>query len=323
MKKQKVLILSRSEDAHVERLVAELELLDQPWVLFDPGDFPEQVDLFAQLGEGAHTERLSLLDGRQFYLEEVGSVWYRRPTPLRADSRLPMMQQTFIEREARAGLWGMLRTIDGLWVNYPDAIREAAYKPRQLSVAHQLGLDIPRTLITNSPDAFKRFYEECQGNVVYKLLGFPFYEVEGEAAASTFTSLVPQDMLKEAHRVRATAHLFQEYQNKICDLRVVIIGERLFTVEIHPLSEEARIDFRRDYRALRYAVHQLPETIQQALFALTRQYRLCYAAIDLLYTLEEQYVFLELNPVGQLGWLEEPTGLPLFQTLACFLARRT
>ena len=33
--------------------------------------------------------------------------------------------------------------------------------------------------------------------------------------------------------------------------------------------------------------------------------------------------FLELNPVGQLGWLEEPTGLPLFQTLAFFSGRKS
>ena len=45
-----------------------------------------------------------------------------------------------------------------------------------------------------------------------------------------------------------------------------------------------------------------------------------YAAIDLLYTVERRYIFLELNAVGQLGWLEEPTGLPLFASLAQFLA---
>jgi len=121
-------------------------------------------------------------------------------------------------------------------------------------------------------------------------------------------------------RTTATAHLFQKYQQKICDLRVIIIGKTLFAIEIHPLSAETRIDFRCDYRALRYAVHQLPERIQQALFAIVNHYRLLYAAIDLLYTPEKEYVFLELNPVGQLGWLEQPTDLPLFRTLALLLA---
>jgi hypothetical protein len=53
--------------------------------------------------------------------------------------------------------------------------------------------------------------------------------------------------------------------------------------------------------------------------AMTQSYRLNYAGIDLLYTLDGKYVFLELNPVGQLGWLVEHTGLPLFRSLAHFL----
>jgi hypothetical protein len=323
MKQQKILILSRADDEHVERLVTELEALGHPWIRFDPGDFPETAELSACLGEGSERGQLVLPDGEQINLDEIRSVWYRRPTPLHADKTLPPIQQLFIEREARAGLWGLLRTIECVWVNHPDSIREAAYKSHQLALAHRLGLNIPPTLITSSPDAFMRFYTECQGNVIYKLMGFPSYEVEKGAIASTFTSLVPQDMLKEAQRIKATAHLFQKYQQKICDVRVVIIGKTLFAIEIHPLSDETRIDFRRDYRALRYAVHQLPDEIQQALFALTNYYRLLYAAIDLLYTPEKEYVFLELNPVGQLGWLEQPTGLPLFRTLALLLIGQT
>ena len=46
-----------------------------------------------------------------------------------------------IEREARAGVWGLLRTLECVWVNHPDAIREAAHKPHQLALAHRLGLN--------------------------------------------------------------------------------------------------------------------------------------------------------------------------------------
>jgi glutathione synthase/RimK-type ligase-like ATP-grasp enzyme len=149
----------------------------------------------------------------------------------------------------------VLRAISALWVNYPDAIREASYKPRQLSVAQMFGLEIPRTLITNDPDHFKLFYEQCHGKVIYKLLGFPLYRDEADQPVSTYTSLVSPEMLDQAHRVKATTHLFQEYIEKQCDLRIILIGKQVFAVEIHPLSEETCIDFRRDYGALRYAVH--------------------------------------------------------------------
>jgi glutathione synthase/RimK-type ligase-like ATP-grasp enzyme len=264
--------------------------------------------------------QITLPDGSSFRLEDIGAIWYRRPSPIKADQHLPELQQAFIEREARSGLWGMLRALDGAcWVNHPGAINEAAYKPYQLALARRLGLLVPRTLLTNNPDEFRRFYEECRGHVIYKLLGFPAYEVEDGAIASTYTSHVPETLLQEAYRIKATTHLFQEFQEKIFDLRVIVIGEKVFAIEIYPLSEETRLDFRLDYRALRYAVHTLPAEIEGALLAMVQAYGLKYAAIDLLYTVERRYLFLELNAVGQLGWLEEPTGLPLFASLAQFL----
>lgn len=317
-----VLIVSHVDDAHLDRLTQELDQFHQPWIRFDPGDFPQQVTLRFEMGEAGMQQQLLSTHDLSIALEDIGSIWYRRPTPIRAPAHLPALQRTFIEREARAGLWGMLRTLNGLWVNHPDAIRAAAYKPRQLALAQHFGLAIPRTLITNDPAAFHHFYDACQGRVIYKLLGFPSYEVEDGAVASTLTSLVPPSLLPETDRLRATAHLFQEFISKICDIRVIIIGEQCFAIALYPLSDEARLDFRRDYRSLRYAVHPLPASVQQPLMALVAHYGLHYAAIDLLYTSEQQYLFLELNAVGQLGWLEEPTGLPLFHTLARSLALR-
>lgn len=316
---KRVLILSRPDDGHVACLTAELDRLGASWIIFDPGAFPDSVDFTAHLAHDVDA-RITLPDGQSFRLEEIGSIWYRRPSPIKADPQLSELQRTFIEREARAGLWGMLHAIDGLWVNHPGANSEAAYKPHQLALAQRLGLSIPRTCLTNQPDEFRRFYAECGGNIIYKLLGFPAYEVEDGAVASTYTSRVPETLLQEAHRIKGTAHLFQRFEEKIFDLRVIVIGQRIFAVEIWPLSEEARLDFRLDYRALRYEVHALPGEIEGALLAMTREYSLQYAAIDLLYTVEKRYVFLELNPCGQLGWLEEPTGLPLFASLARLLA---
>lgn len=315
-----VLILSQAEDEHVVRLAAELDRLGCPWVRFDPGDVAVTARCTATLRGDSRDMHVILPDGTLLLLATIRSIWYRRPTPLQAASTLSPLQRLFIEREARAGVWGLLRCSDALWINHPDAIRAAAYKPRQLALAQEVGLTIPQTLITNEPDAFHRFYEQCQGQVIYKLLGFPSYEVEDGAIASTYTSLVPEAFLKEADRIRATMHLFQEYQTKICDLRVIIIGKQVFAIEIHPLSEAAQVDFRQDYQALRYAVHHLPEHIHQAVMALVRQYSLFFAALDFLYTREGHYVFLEVNAVGQFGWLEQATGLPLFANLAHALA---
>jgi hypothetical protein len=58
-------------------------------------------------------------------------------------------------------------------------------------------------------------------------------------------------------------------------LRAIILGSEVFVTEIYSLSEETRVDFRTDYRALRYAPHdRLPDTIREALLAINHFYHL-------------------------------------------------
>ncbi len=106
-------------------------------------------------------------------------------------------------------------------------------------------------------------------------------------------------MVEQAHRIAATTHLFQEFLEKQCDLRVTLIGDEVFVTEIYPLSEHTRVYYRADYRALRYASHEgLPETVREALLAINRAYHLVYSAMDLVYTPDGRYVFLEVNPAS-------------------------
>jgi glutathione synthase/RimK-type ligase-like ATP-grasp enzyme len=41
-----------------------------------------------------------------------------------------------------------------------------------------------------------------------------------------------------------------------------------------------------------------------------------YAAIDIILTLDDQHVFLELNPCGEFFWLERSPGLPVSDAIA-------
>ncbi len=319
---EKTLILSNpADDTHVHRLIAEFDQLGHAWAIFDRGNFPEKVRIQASISNHNKQSYLLFTDGSQMFLEEFGSVWYRRPTRILPRDNLPFMEQTFIQREANAGIWGWLRGLSAFWVNHPDAVRAAGHKPEQLQRAAKLGLAIPRSLVTSEPEAFKQFYEECGGSIIYKLMGYPWYTDKDELPISAYTALVPRNMLEEAHRVTATAHLFQEFIVKRCDIRVTIIGEEVFAAAIYPLSKEAQVDFRADYEKLYYEPHTLPDWMSKKLLTLTHSYQLAYAGIDLLLTPDDRYIFLELNALGQFGWIETCTGIPLYRKLATLLMK--
>jgi glutathione synthase/RimK-type ligase-like ATP-grasp enzyme len=74
-------------------------------------------------------------------------------------------------------------------------------------------------------------------------------------------------------------------------------------------------------RGMRYSLFDLPEDLAQRLIALTRSYRLHFAAIDLALDPTGRYWFLELNPAGQWAWLEEITKAPISDALIDSLSR--
>ncbi len=48
---------------------------------------------------------------------------------------------------------------------------------------------------------------------------------------------------------------------------------------------------------------------------LMKALKINFGAIDMILTPEGEYVFLEVNPNGQWGWIEKLTGMPISQVI--------
>ena len=87
----------------------------------------------------------------------------------------------------------------------------------------------------------------------------------------------------------------------------------------HEVSvEEARDLVRTDNNGT-HLVHELDATVAHRVHALMRRMGLCFGSLDFIVTPEGEHVFLEVNPVGQFGWIAEQTGLPIYERLADLL----
>ena len=86
-----------------------------------------------------------------------------------------------------------------------------------------------------------------------------------------------------------------------------------------PLSEKSKIDFRTDYKNLKYEHFKLPEDIEKKLLAINKHYNLNYSAIDLVEDKYGKIYFLEINPNGQYLWIEELLNLPISKNIASFI----
>ncbi|MGH3906618.1 MAG: ATP-grasp ribosomal peptide maturase [Pseudonocardiaceae bacterium] len=315
-----VLILTEECDPTADRVIGELNHRGVPVLRCDTSWFPSRLSLDAYL-DGARWTGSLRTSHRSVALSDLRAIWYRRPTAFSFPEGMSGPERQHAGWEAKFGLGGVLMSLPTLQVNHPSREADACYKPFQLATATQCGLTVPDTVVTNDPDAVRRFTDQRHGKVVVKLLGSNVIVEQGGPKVS-YTHPLDDHELADLSGVDVTAHLFQELiDNKAYEVRVTAVGDALFAASIHANSDDARIDWRSDFAALTYTVMDLPTRVAKGIRRYLAALDLRYGAFDFVITNDERYIFLECNPGGQFGWIEANTTLPITQTLADLLEK--
>jgi glutathione synthase/RimK-type ligase-like ATP-grasp enzyme len=197
----------------------------------------------------------------------------------------------------------------------------AEYKPFQLSLARTSGLLIPETLITNDPDQIRQAFHKFGGRMIVKPVRTGFVDY-GEEQHAVYTSRVLKQHLGDVESARICPSIYQPLLEKACDIRVTVVGDRLFVAEIDSQSDpDAAVDWRRTSNPdLPHRRGMLSASVAVGILRLTRLLGLTFAAIDLVRTPSGEYVFLEVNPNGQWLWLDDTLNLGITQAVADWLA---
>lgn len=311
--KRTVVVLTQEMDLTADSVVKVLHDMDVPVFRYDTSYYPVDSTLSYRIDPAGCTTELfdSTHSERSISLEDVASVWYLRPTAFRFDDALTGPFREFAQKEAAHAFGGVMSGLPVLWVNRPDLESRADYKPLQLRIARSVGLRVPRTLITNDPARVRPFHAECEGSMIYKALNSGLIREPGGWPGGLFTSAVAQlddDLLA---RVRFAPCIFQELVEKAYDLRITVVGDRLFPVRIDGVDEDGRraVDWRScpvgSDEHLRHSRVGIPESVETGLRALMRELGLNYGAVDMVVTPRREHVFLEVNPSGQFAWLDD------------------
>lgn len=315
-----VLILATERDISADRMVRALADRDVPVFRTDLSWFPRQLTLDAELRDGRWVGRLAT-PYREVALEQLRSIWYRSPSAFRFPAAMSSTERRHAQHEAKLGLGGVLGSLPVRWVNHPSRHADAGYKPRQLVAAARAGLGVAPTLITNSAAAIRRFAARSEPDgVVTKMFGASAIFEQGGRRVALTQRMTEADLL-DLQGIEVTAHQMQRWVSKQEEARVVVIGECMFAVMIRAGSVATYVDWRADYGALSYERITLPSEVQRGIRVVMDELDLIYGAFDFVITPAGEWVFLEVNPGGQFGFLEDETGVPLTATLADLLAR--
>ncbi|MCS0601068.1 ATP-grasp ribosomal peptide maturase [Streptomyces sp. LP11] len=307
-----VLVVTEADDVTADMVITELNRRGVPVVRFNPADIGEGLTVSARFGTSpARMAGEVRTPSRSVRLDRARSVYWRRPR-WPEFAHLGDDDAQFATAQVRYGLGGTLYALDGpLWVNHPLKNAAADYKPAQLAVAQQLGLMVPPTIVTNDPDEARRFLVEYE-HVIFKTLRWTPYQRDGVSVTGWTEPVTPFEIDES---LRVTPHLFQARVPKVADVRVLIVDRRVFAVRI----DSDLLDWRRDYSLAHYSILDLPDQVTKALLAYLDHYELVSGSFDLAIDEYGAYWWLELNPNGQWGWLEENTGLEMSAAFADLL----
>lgn len=245
-------------------------------------------------------------------LSDIGSVWARKNAKfnfLSAD--MGAQEQAFAQAEAEHLFFSMLYSLDCFWMSHPRATRGALWKGEQLKRAAEMGFKVPRSLISNDPNAVRRFRSAIGSEIIFKTMSSPsLCAEEVEPDERRFLGL-PTTRLSDQHlaaidSVRELPCLFQEYIPKQHELRVTVVGTRAFAARIHSQHDSrTATDYREFSVDIPYEAATLPADVEARCIEFVRSYGLEFGAMDLIVTPQDDVVFLENNPGGQFLFVEQ------------------
>ncbi len=323
-----ILLITHSGDYFtIDRVIqAILNRGAQPFRL-DTDKFPLEVQLSAHLSKFGNTHTLKYSDN-SITSQQVQAVWMRRIWRPKLNKLAPEFEAA-CTRESLAtleGFWDSLKHAH--WVDDLQKINTAENKLYQLRIAQEVGFTIPETIVTNTPEQAQQFFHKLKGKMVAKLLTPLSYSMSG-SSLFLYTSIVKEKDLLDAESLRYCPMVFQEQIPKQRELRVVYVNGKLFVGALDASKyEKMTVDWRRATPntcpdICEWEPHNLPLEISMRLNYFMTIIGLTFGALDFIQTPSGEYVFLEINPVGEWGMLERDLNYPISDAIAEALVSTT
>lgn len=302
-----LLLVTNRRDITMDYVVAELRRRGQPFMRLNTELLPQALCSMA----GYPRDEWSIsLGGETVQGAEVSGAYFRRPgAPAVSDQVVDAGERAYIEAEWSSFLKSLYSRLEGRWLNSPTKIFMAEDKPMQLLLAQEIGFDVPQASITNDISSARAIAAVTQA------IGKPLRQavLTGDTERVIFTSRLGTLEDDQAQAIAMTPFIVQAEVLKQYDVRVTVVGERVFATAIWSQENpETEIDWRQGSRPdLRHEKISLPELVREQCVELVRRLGLRYGAIDLISDRTGKLWFLEINPNGQWAWIENLTGYPI------------
>lgn len=254
----------------------------------------------------------------KYDVDAFSAIWYMHPfLPRELLLFEPAEFRQFINvqfGQMRQALWTLFQ--GKRWINDPWQVYRLENKIYQTQIASNVGLELPDTLITSDPEQVRRFYNEHDGKIIVK--SFATSPIPDKVIMTNMVSADDYSMLESA---KFSPAIYQEYVGKSYELRITVVGEKIFVADIFSQEDaQTAIDWRskpilNDFRVL-MKPGRIPVLLEEKIRHFMATAGLRYGCIDMIATKDGRYVFLEVNPAGQWYFVQLETGAQIAGAIA-------
>jgi glutathione synthase/RimK-type ligase-like ATP-grasp enzyme len=300
-----VLIMGHPQDEHAQMVGRVLRYRGVDTYTIDSSDFPAFPELACSPGGDGFVLRPRGCP-RFLAAAEVSSVYWRNYNRIPKIALSDPEQAHIAQNDARGLFESFLGSNEFRWVNGLNGFELHQRKPLALKKVAALGVTIPRSIITNSPEALREF---CVTDRSYI-----FKPVQGGAHAQRLES----SQLSPDHlELLRLAPITVQEEVRGTNIRVFVAGQNILACEVRSSS----LDFRDDPRPA-IIEHKLPSSIVAQSLRIATELHLNWTGIDYRLNEEGEYVFLEANPSPMFIGFEAASGVRITDMFVDHLLNR-
>lgn len=318
-----ILIITNKDDVTVDFIVKELQVRDVQYYRLNTEDIPDKIHVNFDLNQNTFM-LVDKIKNIKFNLLSFSSVYYRRPLLSDFDyiENVSLQELNYLRSEITYILEGIYKVLrNKYWLNDVYSIREAENKIYQLQMAQEVGFRIPTSLISNESEQVYNQKRKCNNDCIIKPIKSGNMKDVNHSKV-VFTTKLSDEQFENNERIESFPIFIQENVHKQFDLRITVIGNTVYTAQIHSqLEKDSEVDWRKGQQILEHSNHELPTEIVGMCIELTKKMNLNYSAIDMILDKNGNYIFLEINPNGQWAWIEKRLDFPLSKRIVDMLLR--
>lgn len=327
-----ILIISEEKDASTNGVINWINHLGCEWIRINADTDIQFIDL-SMNDSGNIKFRLKKNNSKWVNFADITSVWYRRGgiNPLNFssgfvinDSSKNSNKKIVISQLRRESN----RILEFIYTLLSDKPSIGSFqtgdvnKLISLYTARKAGLKIPSTTIITNRSGLSDFKERHRGIITKSISESLYIKIENEFYCN-YTETVSDEFIGTLN-YEFFPSLVQEQLSKAYELRIFYLHGNCYSMAIFSQADQqTSVDFRKynDKKPNRTLPFSLPQNIEEKIRSFMNAMNLNSGSIDMIVTTKKDYIFLEVNPVGQFGMVSGPCNYSLEKEIATCLIR--